>query len=92
MDGLDDLAVAGDLARQVGARLDDQRLGVGRRLQDRERHADQVVEVGPGGVGAYRVRSTAASISFVLVFPLVPVTAMTGPVRIRRRRARARSP
>ena len=26
-----------------------------------------------------RVRSTAASISFVLVLPLVPVTATTGP-------------
>jgi hypothetical protein len=39
----------------------------------------------------YLVPSTAASISLVLVFPLVPVTAMTGPSSIRRR-VRARSP
>ena len=38
-----------------------------------------------------RVRSAAASISLVLVFPLVPVTATTGPVT-RRRRARASQP
>ena len=37
------------------------------------------------------MRSTAASISSVLVFPFVPVIAMTGPLRVRRR-ARASSP
>ena len=45
--GLDHLAVPRHFARKAGAGLDDQRLGVGRRLEDRERHADQVVEVAP---------------------------------------------
>ena len=40
---------------------------------------------------AYRVPSAAASISLVLVFPFVPVMAITGP-EIRLRRARARRP
>ena len=48
--GLDDLSVARDLARQVGAGLDDQRLGVRGRLQNGQRNADQIVEVGAGGV------------------------------------------
>ncbi len=39
----------------------------------------------------YRVRSAAASISLVLVLPLVPVMATTGPV-IASRRARASAP
>jgi hypothetical protein len=49
---VDDLAVARDLARQVCACLDDQRIGVVRRLEDGERDADQVVQVGAGRVHA----------------------------------------
>ena len=49
--GTDDLPIAGDLTRQVGAGFDDQRLGLRRRLEDGERHPHQVVQVRPRGVG-----------------------------------------
>ena len=42
---LDDRPELGDLARHAGPRLNDQRLRVSRRVEDRERHADEIVEV-----------------------------------------------
>ncbi|HRP09354.1 MAG TPA: hypothetical protein PLL69_12795, partial [Gemmatimonadales bacterium] len=48
--GFDDLAIAGDLAPHVGAGLDHHRLGAVGRLEDGERHSDQVVVVGAAAV------------------------------------------
>ena len=45
---LDDLPIPRNFSRKVGTRLDDECLGIGRRFEDRERHAHEIVQVGAG--------------------------------------------
>ena len=79
----------GDVARRPGPHLHDHRLGAVGRVQQRERHAQLVVERPLAGGRRQRSASTAASRSFTDVLPTEPVTPMT-----RRRAAgdRARRP
>ena len=81
-----------DLARVVHAQLDDRVAMPRREPQQRQRHADVVVEVAArreaSGPAPARI---AASISLTVVLPLLPATPTTERRELRRaRRARAR--
>ena len=66
------------------------RLVLGRQPQQRERQAPLVVERALGLEHSQRVASTPAVSSFVVVLPLLPVTATTGIVKRARCQAASR--
>ena len=62
----------------VGAHLDHHKFGLRRGAQQRQWHANVVVEVAQGGVNLHALASTSRMSSFVVVLPLLPVMASTG--------------
>ena len=58
--GFGDRGQTGDLAAGAGSHLDDPEFGVGSHGEQRERHADVVVEVAPGGVEGEAAAENAA--------------------------------
>ena len=76
---LDDRPGAPQFTPHAGPGLDDQGLGVGRCRQDGLGIPTRLLSLAGVACTRYLVRSTAAHISLVLVLPLAPPMASTGP-------------
>ena len=65
----------------VGAHLDHHKFGLRRGVEQRQWHANVVVQVAQGGGTLCRMASTSRMSSLVVVLPLLPVMASTGHVQ-----------